>query len=147
MTTSGPREEPAVTLLESRFTQDDLPRLRLLVEQYANREGLPEPRLGEFVVAMDAVAVNAVEEPDGAGRLVLQRSDGHLICRIMDPALDPGPVPVPVPVPVRVRVPDLDLDPAGPNLWLVDRLTDGLTVESGPSGTVVTLAVRLPYSG
>ncbi|MEV0126703.1 ATP-binding protein [Streptomyces sp. NPDC050703] len=140
MTTPGPGGEPAVTLLESRFTQDDMPRLRLLVERYAGHEGLTDPRRGEFVVAMDAVAVSAVDRPGDAGTLVLQRSGSHLLCRIQNlgrdrrdrrdltAAPDPGP---------RGRQ-------DGHGLWLARRLTDDITIDSGPRGVRVTLAVRLP---
>ncbi|MGV2919731.1 ATP-binding protein [Streptomyces alfalfae] len=141
MTTPGPREKPAVTLLESRFTRNDMPRLRLLVEQYAGREGLLDPRRGEFVVAMDAVAVNAVEEPGDAGTLVLQRSDSHLLCRIQDLGHDCGDLtatdPDPGPGPIG--------RPAGHGLWLAGRLTDDITIDSGPRGVMVTLAARLPH--
>lgn len=136
MTTPGPREEPAVTLLESRFTQNDMPRLRLLVEQYAGREGLSDPRRGEFVVAMDAVAVNAVEEPGDAGTLVLQRSGGHLLCRIQNLGHDCGDLTAADPGPTGRQ--------AGHGLWLAGRLTDDITIDSGPRGVRVTLAVRLP---
>jgi anti-sigma regulatory factor (Ser/Thr protein kinase) len=139
MTTPGPREEPAVTLLESRFTQDDMPWLRLLVEQYANREGLPDPRRGEFVVAMDAVAVNAVEEPGDAGTLVLQRSHSHLLCRIHGLGHDCGALTVLVD-----RAPGPGGHPTGHGLWLAGRLADDITFDSGPGGVMVTLAVRLP---
>lgn len=138
-TTPGPREVPPVTLLESRFTQDDLPRLRMLVEQYADHQGLTEPRRSEFIVAMDAVAVNAVEHAGGGGTLVLQRSNGHLACHIHD--MGPGFSADVIPE----LAPGLDGHHGGRGLWLAGLLTDELTISPGPDGTMVTLTVRLPH--
>lgn len=139
-TTPGPREVPPVTLLESPFTQDDLPRLRMLVEQYADGQGLAEPRRSDFIVALDAVAVNAVEHAGGGGRLVLQRSNGHLACHIHDegPGFSADVIPE--------LPPGLDGRPCGRGLWLATLLTDELTISGGPNGSRVTLAVRLPKS-
>ncbi|MGW7069296.1 ATP-binding protein [Streptomyces sp. NPDC054855] len=139
--TSDPREVPPVTLLESRFTQDDLPRLRMLVDQYADHQGLTEPRRSDFIVALDAVAVNAVEHAGGSGTLILQRSNGHLACHIHD--LGPGFSPDVIPE----LAPGLDGHPGGRGLWLAGLLTDELTISAGPTGSRVSLTVRLPEHG
>ncbi|MFD4633134.1 ATP-binding protein [Streptomyces sp. NPDC058284] len=139
MTTAPePHEAPPVTLLETPFTRDDLPRLRMLVEQYADHHGLPEPRRGDFIVALDAVAVNAVEHAGGGGTLVLERGTGHLACHIHDRG--PG-----FSAPAATgTAPGLDGRPGGRGLRLAGLLTDELTVCAGPGGTRVTLSVRLP---
>jgi anti-sigma regulatory factor (Ser/Thr protein kinase) len=138
-TTPGHSEVPPVTLLESRFTQDDLPRLRMLVEQFADHQGLPEPRRGEFIVALDAVAVNAVEHAGGSGTLVLQRVNGHLSCHIHDqgPGFSSSVIPE--------LAPGLEGHGTGRGLWLAEMLTDELIIAGGPGGgSKVTLTVRLP---
>ncbi|MGB8946287.1 MAG: ATP-binding protein [Streptomyces sp.] len=137
-TMPGPRELPPVTLLESRFTQDDLPRLRMLVDQYADHQGLPEPRRSDFIVALDAVAVNAVEHAGGGGTLVLQRSDGCLACHIHDvgPGFSADVIPE--------LAPGLDGHAGGRGLWLAGLLTDELIISAGPGGSRVTLTVHLP---
>ncbi|MFF1695894.1 ATP-binding protein [Streptomyces sp. NPDC058257] len=137
-TDSGSREVPPVTLLESPFNQDDLPRLRMLVEQFAGHQGLNEPRRSEFIVALDAVAVNAVEHAGGGGTLILQRGNGRLACHIHDagPGFSADVVPE--------AAPGLDDDTGGRGLWLAGLLTDELTIAAGPCGAMVTLAVRLP---
>lgn len=139
--TSDPCEVPPVTLLESRFTQDDLPRLRMLVDQYADHQGLCEPRRSDFIVALDAVAANAVEHAGGGGTLVLQRSNGHLACHIHDvgPGFSADVIPE--------VAPGLDGHPGGRGLWLAGILTDELTITAGPTGSKVTLTVRLPKRG
>ncbi|MEV0523385.1 ATP-binding protein [Streptomyces sp. NPDC050439] len=136
--TSDPHEVPPVTLLESRFTKDDLPRLRMLVDQYADHQGLAEPRRSDFIVALDAVAVNAVEHAGGGGTLILQRTNGHLACHIHD--LGPGFSADVIPE----LAPGLNGHPGGRGLWLAGLLTDGLTISAGPGGSKVTLTVRLP---
>ncbi|MEU6678766.1 ATP-binding protein [Streptomyces sp. NPDC046925] len=137
-TASGGREVPPVTLLESRFDRDGLPRLRMLVEQYADQQGLTEPRRSEFIAALDAVAVNAVEHAGGGGKLILQRNNGHLDCHIDDvgPGFSADVIPV--------RAPALDGDESGRGLWLADLFTDELNISAGPGGSRVTLTVRLP---
>jgi anti-sigma regulatory factor (Ser/Thr protein kinase) len=135
--TRDPLDAPPVTLLESRFTQDDLPRLRMLVEQHADHQGLREPRRGEFIVALDAVAANAVEHAGGGGTLVLQRSNDHLDCHIRDrgPGFSGEVIPD--------LAPGLDGHGGGRGLWLASMLTDELTISGGPGGAQVTLTVRL----
>ncbi|MFF1380829.1 ATP-binding protein [Streptomyces sp. NPDC058308] len=133
-----PREALPVTLLEVPFHRDDLPRLRMLVERHADHHGLPEPRRGDFIAALDAVAVNAVEHAGGGGTLVLQRTDGHLACHIHDqgPGFSSEDIPA--------GKPGADGHPGGRGLWLAGLLIDELTVSGGPGGSRVTLAVRLP---
>jgi anti-sigma regulatory factor (Ser/Thr protein kinase) len=133
-----PRETPPVTLLEVPFARDDLPRLRMLVEQHTGHHGLPEPRRADFIAALDAVAVNAVEHADGGGTLVLERGDGHLACHIDDRGPGFGATAAPG------SVLGTGGRTEGRGLWLVGQLIDELTIARGPDGTRVTLSVRLP---
>ncbi|MFD9071863.1 ATP-binding protein [Streptomyces lasiicapitis] len=136
---SASGDQPAAPLLECPFTQGDLPRLRMLVDQYAHREGLPEPRRGEFVVAVDAVATNAIEHAGGGGTLTLQRADGHLECHIHDSG--PGFTADVIP-PVA---PGIDGRTAGHGLWIATLITDHLTISADTNGTTVALTMRLPH--
>jgi anti-sigma regulatory factor (Ser/Thr protein kinase) len=135
--TPGPVDALPVTLLEYRFTRNDLPRLRMLVEQLAGLQGLCEPRRGEFIVALDAVAVNAVEHAGGGGTLALQRSSDRLACHIHDagPGFSADVIPS--------LAPGLDGHGGGRGLWLASLFTDELTISAGPVGALVTLTVRL----
>ncbi|MEB8339333.1 ATP-binding protein [Streptomyces endophyticus] len=138
MESPGPRDHPTVTLLDCPFTQDDLPRLRMLVDQYADREGLPEPRRGEFIVAVDAVATNAIEHATGSGTLFLRRADGHLECRIHDTG--PGFTADVIPS----LAPGIGGHAAGRGLWIATLVTDQLTISAETGGATVTLFMRLP---
>ncbi|WP_409240541.1 ATP-binding protein [Streptomyces sp. PA5.6] len=141
MTSLGPAEPPAAPLLECPFTQDDLPRLRMLVDQYADREGLPEPQRGDFIVAVDAVATNAITHAGGGGTLTLRRVDGHLECHIRDSG--PGFTADVIP-PLAPGVGD-PCEGRGRGLWLARHVTEYLKVSTGSIGAVVTLAMRLPH--
>ena len=124
-------------LLHRRFGGADIPRLRVLVEGYAAVSGLPEPRRGDFVVAMDAVAGNVVQHAGGHGVLVLTRTAKELECRVSDrgPGFTEDVIP--------------DLDPGlngacqGRGLWLTRLITDRLTVTRDPEGSTVSFAMRL----
>ncbi|MFJ9618702.1 ATP-binding protein [Streptomyces noursei] len=139
-----PAEESGRRLLQRRFTARLLPQLRLLVEECAAREGLNEPRRGEFVLAVDEIAGNAVEHAGGAGRLVLRRVGDELECRISDagPGFSEAVIPE--------LLPGLDGAPKGRGLWLARLVADRFAVAPGTGteteeaqGTVVTVAVRL----
>ncbi|MEU5305192.1 ATP-binding protein [Streptomyces noursei] len=139
-----PAEESGRRLLQRRFTARLLPQLRLLVEECAAREGLNEPRRGEFVLAVDEIAGNAVEHAGGAGRLVLRRVGDELECRISDagPGFSEAVIPE--------LLPGLDGAPKGRGLWLARLVADRFAVAPGTGteteeaqGAVVTVAVRL----
>ncbi|AJC59899.1 MULTISPECIES: ATP-binding protein [Streptomyces] len=138
----APAEESGRRLLQRRFTARLLPQLRLLVEECAAREGLNEPRRGEFVLAVDEIAGNAVEHAGGAGRLVLRRVGDELECRISDagPGFSEAVIPE--------LLPGLDGAPKGRGLWLARLVADRFAVAPGTGteeaqGAVVTVAVRL----
>ncbi|MFI7320820.1 ATP-binding protein [Streptomyces venezuelae] len=139
MTSPGPTEPPAAPLLECPFTQEDLPRLRMLVDQYADREGLPEPQRSDFIVAIDAVATNAITHAGGGGTLTLRRVDNHLECHIHDSG--PGFTADVIPP----RAPAIGDRGEGRGLWLARHITEYLKVSAGSIGAVVTLAMRLPH--
>ncbi|UNO43671.1 ATP-binding protein [Streptomyces sp. MST-110588] len=124
-------------LLQRRFTARLLPQVRLLVEECALREGLAEPRRGEFVLAVDEIAGNAVEHAGGSGLLTLCRIGDELECRISDsgPGFSEAVIPD--------LLPGLDGAPKGRGLWLARLVVDRFSVGAGAVGAVVTLAVRV----
>ncbi|MGW8377645.1 ATP-binding protein [Streptomyces sp. ODS28] len=130
-------------LCRLHFTSRDLPRVRIQVEECAAWAGLGEPRRGEFIVAVDAVATNAVEHAGGHGRLLLRQVGPELECRVEDsgPGFSEDVIPK--------LAPGVDGAPSGRGLWLARLVTDRLTVEcANGHGSVVTLAMWLPgYDG
>ncbi|MFH8405675.1 ATP-binding protein [Streptomyces sp. NPDC018019] len=144
MSEDGPVDtQTATCLLQRRFTARLLPQLRLLVEECAVREGLTEPRRGEFVLAVDEIAGNAVEHAGGSGRLLLRRVGDELECRISDSG--PGFSETVIPE----LLPGLDGAHHGRGLWLARLVADRFAVRpgadgpNGSRGTEVTLAVRV----
>ncbi|OKH98566.1 regulator [Streptomyces sp. CB02923] len=141
---NGPLDTRTATcLLRRRFTARVLPQLRLLVEECAVREGLAEPRRGEFVLAVDEIAGNAVEHAGGSGRLLLRRIGDELECRISDsgPGFSEAVIPE--------LLPGLDGAHQGRGLWLARLVADRFAVRAGDAeapgsrGAEVTLAVRV----
>ncbi|MFC0598588.1 ATP-binding protein [Streptomyces palmae] len=125
-------------LLQRRFTARELPELRVQVDQCAASAGLPDSRRGDFVLAVDEIASNAVEHAGGGGTLLLRRVGNELECRISDsgPGFSDEVIP-------RL-LPGLDGATSGRGLWLTQLVTDRLAISPGAPGTVVTLAMRLP---
>lgn len=134
---SSRSSRPEQQLLKRRFTARTLPQLRFGVEECAAWCGLSEPRRGEFVLAVDEVATNAVEHAGGEGRLLLRRVRDELEARVTDAG--PGFTADVIPE----LLPGLDGGPRGRGLWLARLTTDRLTIDAGHPGSVVTLAVRI----
>jgi anti-sigma regulatory factor (Ser/Thr protein kinase) len=124
-------------LLRRRFTAGELPRLRVQVEECAASAGLSENRRGDFVLAVDEIASNAIEHAGGTGSLLLRRIGDELECRITDsgPGFSEDVIPQ--------ILPGLDGATSGRGLWLTRLVTDRLAISAGAVGAVVTLAMRL----
>ncbi len=84
--TGGVPDAGRRVLVRREFGGGDLPGLRLLADGCAALAGLEGPRRGDFVVAVDAVAGNAVRHGGGRGVLVLSRTAAELECRVTDRA-------------------------------------------------------------
>ncbi|MFJ8825206.1 ATP-binding protein [Streptomyces sp. NPDC102467] len=140
MTAPDLGDQSATPVLECPFTQGDLPRLRMLIDRYADREGLSEPRRGDFIVAIDAVATNAIEYAGGGGTLTLQRANGHLECHIHDSG--PGFTADVIPP----QAPRIDDRSGGSGLWIAALITDQLTISSNTKGAIVALVMRLSHA-
>ena len=129
-------------LCRLRFTLRDLPRVRIEVDTCAAWAGLGEPRRGEFVVAVDAVATNAVEHAGGRGQLLLRHLGNELECQVTDsgPGFSADVIPE--------LLPGLEGATTGRGLWLARLVTDRLTItpadQARGSGSLVTLAIKLP---
>ncbi|MFG3497799.1 ATP-binding protein [Streptomyces sp. NPDC047928] len=140
MTLDSAGEAPGIgetVLLRRGFGGADIPELRVLVDSCAALAGLAEPRRGEFVVAVDAVAGNAVRHAGGRGLLVLARTPKELECRVSDrgPGFTEDVIPP--------LAPGIDGACPGRGLWLTRLVTDRLSVAPGAVGATVTFAMRL----
>ncbi|MEV4642919.1 ATP-binding protein [Actinoplanes sp. NPDC049548] len=79
-----PGRDPGHPLTARDFAHDDLDGLRHEVTRLAERNGLTDPALYRFVLAVHELATNAVRHGGGHGHLELRRTDDHLRCRITD---------------------------------------------------------------
>jgi anti-sigma regulatory factor (Ser/Thr protein kinase) len=118
-------------LLQMRFTLADLPRLRLRVGDTARLAGLDEDRCEELVLAAYELACYAIRHGGGGGgNLLMSRVDGVLRCQVSDDG--PGFAAA--------------AESFGDGLGLARQLMDGIEIETGAAGGVVTV-VLLSGSG
>ena len=129
--------EPAGELVEERFDAHRLASLRRLVARAAAAVGITGERADDVVMAVNEIATNAVAHAGGSGLLRVWVGHGRLLCEVRDqgaglPADGLGGRPPPPPVAT-----------SGRGLWLA-RQVSTVTVNTGPTGTTVRLAFRLP---
>ncbi len=111
-----------------RFRLPDLPQVRQFAEDGARDAGMPEESIGDFVIAVNEVATNAVTH--GADQAVLRTwvSSGDLVVEVHDEGTwKPGPMPGAV---------------GGMGLWVARLLSSDLTLRVGDGGS--TVIMRFP---
>jgi serine/threonine-protein kinase RsbW len=127
---------PAVPLLETSFAEGQLPAVRQRLDAIARDCGLTPDEAYDWVISVNELMANAVRHGGGAGRLRVWR-DGDLYSEVRDrgagfaagPYLAPRARPAPSPH-------------GGLGLWIAQRMSGEMLIESGPSGTVVRLRTR-----
>ena len=135
---SAPAPGPgAVLLLEEEFGDRALYGLREAVRAHASAAGMSGSRVLDVVLAVQELAANAVRHGAGQARLRMWAQDGTLCCQVQDGAL-----------PRAGREDEAGADPEwsytqGHGLWLARRVTDRMSLESGPSGTRATVIFAL----
>ncbi|MDQ7905072.1 ATP-binding protein [Phytohabitans sp. ZYX-F-186] len=125
-------------LLRTSFAEGELPAVRRRLEQVARGCGLTPDEAYDWVIAVNELMANAIRHGGGAGALRVWR-DGDLYCEVGDrgtgfaagPYLAPRARPMPSPH-------------GGMGLWIAQRMTGEMWIESGPSGTVVRIRTPLP---
>jgi len=129
----GDGESPA---LDQVFDGDSLYALRAAVAAHGSQAGLSEGRTRDLVLAVHELAANAVRHGAGQGRLRLWAARDAVRCEVTDegtPGEPDGPDGADT---ARWRA-----EP-GHGLWLVRRIADSASVESGASGTVAAVTFR-----
>ena len=139
---AGRRRRPGVNVtasdgeslaLEQAFDGDSLYALRAAVAAHGSQSGLSEGRTRDLVLAVHELAANAVRHGAGQGRLRLWAAHDAVRCEITDEG-----------VPGEAGEADAALWRAEPGhgLWLVHRIADSASVQSGASGTVAAVIFR-----
>ena len=126
-TAAGDAGSPA---LDQAFDGDSLYALRAAVAAHGSQAGLSEARTRDLVLAVHELAANAVRHGAGQGRLRLWAAQDAVRCEVTDEGA-PGE-------------PDAERWQAEPGhgLWLVRRIADSASVQSGASGTVAAVIFR-----
>ena len=126
--------KPLLTLV---FDADRITALRHTVSRAAENVGLKGQRLEDFVLAVNEVVTNAVRHAGGHGRLRMWLHGGSVRCEVVDEGTG---------IPSE-RLDGYELPPSfavsGRGLWLARHLCDLLTVQTGPTGTKITLCSTL----
>jgi anti-sigma regulatory factor (Ser/Thr protein kinase) len=125
-------------VLTAEFRAGELSVLRHQVDQAVRRAGLAGSAADGFVIAVNEMVANAVRHAGGGGRLRLWRGS-DLVCQIEDHG--PG-------FPAHEYLERVEAPVASPaggmGLWLAQQTADRLAIDSGPTGTTVTISVSLP---
>jgi anti-sigma regulatory factor (Ser/Thr protein kinase) len=119
--------------LDQAFDGDSLYALRAAVAAHGSQAGLSEGRTRDLVLAVHELAANAVRHGAGQGRLRLWAAHDAVRCEITDEG-----------APGEAGEADAALWRAEPGhgLWLVHRIADSASVQSGASGTVAAVIFR-----
>lgn len=125
-------------LLTAAFDRQLLTSVRHTFARICADAGLIGRRLDDFVLAVNEMMTNAVRYAGGTGRLSVWCVDKSLYCEVTDD----GPGIPQDRLDADVLPPQLAL--SGRGLWLARRLSDRMSVSTGPAGTTVGLAVDVP---
>jgi anti-sigma regulatory factor (Ser/Thr protein kinase) len=121
-----------VELLSQDFDYHSLVQVRHEIERTCAAAGLADHALYWFVVAVNEITTNAVRHGGGKGRVSLWREDDRLRCRVVDrgPGIPPDRYGEDRPSPYTL---------GGRGLWLARQGCESVTLDTGPTGSVVTL--------
>jgi len=135
--------EPAV---DQSFDGDSLYTVRATVAAHASEAGMPEGRLRNVVLAVHELAANAVRHGAGQGQVRLWITGDGIRCEVTDAGTPPAGADGDgdgdgldtsfcdaAPWPVE----------HGHGLWLVRKIADQVSLESGPSGTIAVASFHI----
>lgn len=131
---------PTRPLLAVAIVPGRLPAIRMLVETLAHDCGLPPERASDWVTAVNELMANVVRHGGGAGHLRVW-ADNDLFCEVRDSG--PGFATDPY---VGRRDRPVPSGEGGMGLWIAGQMTDGMEIDSGPSGTVVRIRTRMGHN-
>jgi hypothetical protein len=123
----GPR-----SLVERTFRRADVPSVRRAALEFGARAGIGAGQLADWVLAVNEAAACAVAAGPRTARLRLWTVGARAFCAVIgDSAQDQGPG--------GGRQGDVDRM----RRWLLQQLCDYVSVESGPDGVSVLLAMNV----
>lgn len=125
-------------LMAERFDAIDLRRLRDGCRAALRHTVLDDDRTWMFVVAINECVTNAIRHGGGHGQFILIDDGAVLVAEIIDQG--PGfSTTIPEQPPARDAL-------AGRGLWMVQRIVDRMTLNTGLGGTTVLLEMAYTSS-
>jgi len=131
--------EPAV---DQSFDGDSLYAVRATIAAHASEAGMPEGRVRNVVLAVHELVANAVRHGAGQGQVRLWVTGDGIRCEVTDAGIPPAGADSDGD---GISSCDAALWPVehGHGLWLVRRIADQVSLESGPSGTVAVASFHV----
>jgi hypothetical protein len=123
----------ARALAEQTFRYADVPAVRRLAAAFGARAGMGMAKLADFVQAVSEAAACAVAQGPCTARLRLWTTENRAFCEVCGDGMLMADLPP--------GVGQGDVDRL--RRWLLHRLCDHVSVESGPQGVRVLLSVAL----
>ena len=147
------RAQPAV---DQTFDGDSLYTVRATVAAHASEAGIQEGRVRNVVLAVHELAANAVRHGAGQGRMRLWVTGDGIRCELTDAGApsagangdgDDQATGCRDAASAGAASPGAALWPVehGHGLWLVRKIADQVSLESGPSGTVALASFRAGF--
>ncbi|GII54126.1 hypothetical protein Pth03_25150 [Planotetraspora thailandica] len=133
MNEDGVRPAAEVTAKEITFSLADLPEVREFAAVQARERGMSEEAVGDFLVALNEVATNAVTHGSAKARLRVRADGSALVVDVHDdgrhwrPDGEPGQTPPP------------ENATSGMGLWVARLLSTDIKVRTGADGTIVSM--------
>jgi hypothetical protein len=119
-------------LAEQTFRQSDIPALRRVATAFGTRAGMGPAQLADFVQAVSEAAACAVAHGPCTARMRLWTMGGRAFCEMRGDGML-----------------QMDRPPGGRRAeeerlrrWLLQRLCDHVSVESGPQGVMVLFSLK-----
>ena len=129
------RDRHAAAPAGMRFGLGDLGLVRRVTAQWAERAALPPQRAGDFVIAVNEIATNAVRYGSPAARLLL---------RVTAPDMAEAEIRDDGYWPPGVRAVPAGVERGGMGITLARQVCDAVEIRTGGDGTTVILRMRLP---
>jgi anti-sigma regulatory factor (Ser/Thr protein kinase) len=127
---------PEVVAVDHRFDADGLYALRAELAAHADHLGATAQEIHDLLIVASELATNAIRHGGGGGRLRMWRDGSHLRCLVTDqgPGMVDPEAGTTTPEPRAV---------SGRGLWIARQVCSELTVDTGPDGTTILIAIAL----
>ncbi len=128
-------DAPPVLVALPPVTVSGVAEVRRRVTEAAREVGLSPDRAASFTVAVNEIVINAVEHGGGTAAVTLILRARQLVVEVVDSGTAPWQFSVPTAAPPPDQV-------HGRGLWLAEKLSDELTVDSRGPDRLVRLTAK-----